>query len=93
MGDMADYYMDLAMEQEVEMEAHRHFEREAVENMDKSYMMGSLKWPTQFDGDILLSKMSGIHLINTVEFLKKKEQTEVRKTWIKLMSIEIEKRY
>jgi hypothetical protein len=92
MGDIADYYMDLAMEQDARMEADRHFEREAVENMEKSYMMGSLKWPTQFDGEILLSKMSGNHLINTVDFLKNKEQTEVRKTWIKLMTIEIEKR-
>ena len=92
MGDIADYYMDRAMEQDARMEADRHFEREAVEDMGKSYMMGSLKWPTQFDGEILLSKMSGNHLINCVDFLKNKKQTEVRKTWIKLMTIEIEKR-
>ena len=92
MGDIADYYMDLAMEQDVQIEADRHFEREALESMEKNYMLGSLAWPTQFDGDILLSKMDKQHLRNTVEFLQKKDKTEIRKMWIKLMLIEINKR-
>jgi hypothetical protein len=73
-------------------ERERMLERDTLEEMEKNYMLGSLAWPTQFDGNILLSKMDKQHLRNTVEFLQKKEENEVRKMWIKLMLIEVNNR-
>jgi len=82
-GDSAFMFGD-----EHEMEV----EKNSADSMEKSYMLGSLAWPTQWDGDILLSKMTKEHLRNTVEFLQRKEENEVRKMWIKLMLIEVNKR-
>ena len=60
--------------------------------MDRKYILGVLKWTTQFDGDILVSKMTKSHLTNTVKFLRRKKKKETTDKWIELLSYELEKR-
>lgn len=94
MGDIADYYMDIAMEQQAEWESQQHFRREAVEKVEKDYMMGVLKWKTQFDGKIMVTKMTHNHLVNTISFIKRAydKDNEVAQKWIEVLGYEIEKR-
>jgi hypothetical protein len=93
MGDMADYYMDLAMEQDCQDEADRHFEREALDKMDTDYMMGVLKWKTQSGVRIMVTKMTELHLVNTIEFVKRTfDNKEFKNKWVKLLGYELEKR-
>lgn len=94
MGDMADYYMELAMEQECKDEADRHFEREAVETMEKKYMMGVLKWTTSIGKRIMVTKMTELHIINSIEMIKKNNyiQGEISHKWVELLGYELEKR-
>lgn len=93
MGDIAEYYMDLAMQQDVEMEAENHFRRELIEKLDKDYMMGILKWNTQFDGKIMVTKMTKLHIENTINYIKRTyKNEEVSEKWIELLGYELEKR-
>lgn len=93
MGDIAEYYMDLAMQQDAEMEAENHFRRELIETMEKDYMMGVLKWNTQFDGKIMVTKMTKLHLENTINYIKRTyKNEEVSNKWIELLGYELEKR-
>ncbi len=93
MGDIADYYMDIAMEELAQFEAENHFRREAVEKMEKDYMMGVLKWNTQHDGKIMVTKMTEIHLENTIAYIKRTYKSEeVSEKWIELLGYELEKR-
>ena len=93
MGDIAEYYMDQMMSADAELEAIRYHERSYVDRIEKEYMMGSLKWKAQFDGDVLVSKMAGNHIINTIDFLGvKKGKSERRDKWLEIFNIEIEKR-
>ena len=91
MGDIADYYMDLAMQQDVEYEAERHFRKEYIDKIEREYVLGILKWTTKFEGRIRVSKMTESHLENTIKFLKRKNN-EVANKWIELLTIELEKR-
>ena len=95
MGDIADYYMDIAMQHQAEWESQQHFRMESVEKMEKLYMMGVLKWNTQNDGRIMVTKMTKNHLTNTIEFIKrnyKGSDNEIAKKWIELLNYELEKR-
>jgi len=75
-----------------EDEANRMMEESKVDRLEKEYMLGSLKWNTQFDGFILLSKMTEAHLMNTIDYLNRKEKSLTRDKWVELMMIELEKR-
>lgn len=92
MGDMADYYMDLAMQQDAEFEAERYHIQRRVEQMEKQYMMGVLKWNTQSQGKIMVTSMTKEHLENTIAFIKKGNNEEVSQKWIELLGYELEKR-
>lgn len=92
MGDMAEYYMDIAMQQEWEFEAEQEAIRRVVDEMERKYMLGSLKWETKDNGKILVSKMSEEHIKNVINFIGKDTKSEVLNKWIELLSIELEKR-
>ncbi len=92
MGDMADYYMDLAMQKESELEAERYHIQRRVEQMEKDYMMGVLKWNTQSHGKIMVTKMTKEHLENSIAFIKRGNNEEVSQKWIELLGYELEKR-
>lgn len=93
MGDVADYYMDLAMEQDTKIESNRHIEREKADKMSIDYAYGVLKWNTQFDGKVLVTKMTKEHLENTISFIKRTMKNgEISEKWIELLGYELEKR-
>lgn len=92
MGDMADYYMDLAMQQDAEFEAEYHHIHKRVEQMEKDYMMGVLKWNTQSHGKIMVTSMTKEHLENAIAFLKRGGSEEFGQKWIELLGYELEKR-
>lgn len=92
MGEMADCYMELAMQQEAEFEAECYFIQEQIKQMEKQYMMGVLKWNTQSGGRIMVTKMTKEHLENTIAFIKRGNNEEVSQKWIELLKIEIDKR-
>lgn len=94
MGNMADYYMDLAMEQDTKAEADRYFEREAVDTMEKHCMMGVLKWTTISGERIMVTKMTDAHIINSIGMIKRNDYPngEVSKKWVELLGYELEKR-
>ena len=94
MGEMADYYMDLAMEQEAKAEADRHFKREAVDTMEKYYMMGVLKWTTISGESLMVTKMTDIHITNSIEMIKRNDYPngDVSHKWVELLGYELKKR-
>jgi hypothetical protein len=93
MGDIADYYMDLAMEQDTKIESNRHIEQEKLDKMSIDYAYGVLKWNTQFDGKVLVTKMTKEHLENTIAFIKRTMKSgEISEKWIELLGYELEKR-
>lgn len=92
MGDIAEYYYDLAMEQEFAAHAERELLNQRLDEMEKSYMLGSLSWVTAGGEEILLSKMSIEHINNTIKFLERKEKSQIRNMWVKLLKIEVNKR-
>lgn len=90
---MADYYMDLAMEQEVEFEMECRDRQDKVEQMEKDYAYGVLKWNTQHNGPVLVIKMTKEHLENTIAFIKRTMASgEISEKWIELLGYELEKR-
>jgi len=92
-GDIADYYMDIAMEEQAEWETEQHLRREAIEKMEKDYMMGVLKWKTQHDGHINVTKMTKSHLENCIAFVKRTyKNEEISKKMVELLGYELEKR-
>lgn len=93
MGDMADYYMELAMEQDCKDEADRRLEQDAIDTMEKNYMMGVLKWKTLSGDKLMVTKMTELHLINAIQHVKKTNNNgEISKKWIELLGYELEKR-
>jgi hypothetical protein len=92
MGEIAEYYgRDLkreAAKEELEIERQHR----VVEEMERKYLTGVLKWETQFDGGILVSKMTDQHIINTIQYLKKKKPNYRREKWLELFYFELEKR-
>lgn len=92
MGDMADYYMDLAMQQDAELEAERYHIQRRVEQMEKDYMMGVLKW-NSLSGKIMVTSMTKEHLENSIKFINKAHHNEeISQKWIELLGYELEKR-
>jgi hypothetical protein len=92
MGDIAEYYMDLAMEQDAQWQAERYFIAEAVKNMEKKYMMGVLSWTTIEGEKILVQNLSDKHLENCIAFQKRKDKEEVGDKWLELLGYELKKR-
>lgn len=93
MGDMADYYMDLAMQYDAEFEAESKLRQERVEQIEKDYMIGILKWKTKSGSKIMVSKMTVEHLENSIEFIKRAHHDdEISQKWIEILGYELEKR-
>jgi|TARA_R110000851_G_scaffold270161_2_gene422833 hypothetical protein len=92
MGEMAEYYMDLAMEQEAEMEAEEYFRAEAIRGMERNYMMGVLLWTGNDGKSILVQDLGYKHLENCISFLKRMARGDVRGKWVELLGYEMTKR-
>jgi len=92
MGEMAEYHMDLAMEEQAKWEAENKLREDALEKMDKQYAMGNLKWKTQHDGRILVKKMTNEHINNCINMILKNDfpQGEISERWVEIFNIELE---
>lgn len=94
MGEIAEYYYDLAIEQDVKEYWDRKFEEDAIAQMEKHYMMGVLKWTTAAGEKIMVTKMSELHLENSIQMIKNNDYKngEISKKWVELLGYELEKR-
>ena len=92
MGDIADYYMPEMMLESMREEYERKKLDDYLNELERKYSLGALKWIKKDGEEILIQKMSQEHVMNTIEFLKKKKKTESRDKWIELLWYEFEKR-
>lgn len=67
MGDMADYYMDLALDAEWELERR-------AKDVYRFYEDGTLTWKTKDGNKLLISEMSDTHIVNSINMLIKKDK-------------------
>ncbi len=93
MGDMADYYADIAINQMGEEEALREFDRQRAKDTLEEYTMGIATWETNAGDEIMVVEMTDIHVKNCLEFMrKKKEKSDTTLAWIKIFRAEVIKR-
>lgn len=64
MGDMADYYADLALSEELKLEQKARKIREL-------YEQEKLIWTTRNGRQILINDMASSHIKNTINYLRK----------------------
>lgn len=85
MGDIADYYEEIAMMQMAEEES-------MIEELYKSYREGRLIWNTQNGDEILISKMTDSHVYNSIAYLKRQESSDYIVATIDILQQELIKR-
>lgn len=93
MGEIADYYMDLALEEQAKWEADQREREDTIKLMEKQYMMGVLKWGSM-NGPIMVTKMTDEHISNCIDMIKKNDypNDEISHKWVELLGYELEKR-
>jgi len=89
---MADWHMADAMIEAYKEELSANEIYEYAKKLEENYKLGILRWTTREGEGILLQKMTDEHVMNTIEFLKKKDKNEIRNKWIQLLEYEFEKR-
>lgn len=86
---MADYYADLAIEAEFELEAR-------AEEVYEFYKKGTLVWKTKTGEKILVNNMTDSHIKNSINFLIGKENYAYRGAYtsaiIDVLEMELKKR-
>lgn len=100
MGDIADYYADLAMQQEAEYEYHlehylEHYNDTHFSELFKKYQYRKLKWVTKDGQKILIQNMSDTHITNSINFLKRKltnNPTDWLEELINILELEVRNR-
>ena len=77
MGEMADYYADLAMEAEYHWEyKDTHYGDIHYKNLLREYMKGMLYWRKKDKNNILIQDMEDSHLLNSIRWIEN-QQIEV----------------
>jgi len=90
MGEMADYYADLAMQMEDNFEM---FNEEHHEDILKKYLKCKLFWTMKDGREILVQKMEGLHLNRTLAWLKSiKGDNLAVDEWIDVFELEHKER-
>jgi hypothetical protein len=95
MGEIADYYMDIAFEQEAMWEETKEALKDKARALKKNYKLGKAEWHTQAGDALKVDNMTDTHIKNCLAFLERKtelEKTPMTKTWIKIFKLEINKR-
>jgi hypothetical protein len=95
MGEIADYYMDLAMQQDAEYEALKHRLDGMATQVLEDYQMGVAEWTTKDNEMIPVIKMTKDHVQNCLKMMMKnnvKFKNPYRTAWIKIFKAEIKKR-
>jgi len=82
MGDIADYYADLAMQVEFELQQiDEYYNNIHFNDLLKEYVKGKLHWVTKDGQQILIKNMTDSHLLNSIKWLNKIKQY----TWVSEM--------
>lgn len=90
---MADYYMEKSMEAEWDAEIRYRARVSKAREIKDLYQSGVLFWETKDGSKIHTSAMTDSHLINTISWLKRKDEDDVLiNRWIEILEIEKLKR-
>jgi hypothetical protein len=95
MGEMADYYADLAIEAEYHWEyKDTHYGDIHYKNLLREYLKGMLYWRKKDGNHILIQDMEDSHLLNSISWIEKNNldhtcMVEMRE----ILLIEKQKRY
>jgi len=72
MGEMADYYADLAIEAEYHWEyKDTHYNGIHYKSLLMNYLKGELLWCTKDGNHILIQDMEDSHLLNSIRWIEK----------------------
>ena len=84
---MADYYMDLAMDAEFELE-------QRAKDVYRFYENGTLIWETKLGDKLLITEMSDKHIVNSINMLIKKDKylDKYTEAIVKVLRRELESR-
>lgn len=91
MGEIADFYADLAILYEGKDYYAEHFDDEIL----TLYLKKQLCWTTKDGQEILVQKMLDSHLINTINYLTRKDKIENNtaiREWLDVFNLEINER-
>lgn len=85
MGDIADWMLDQAMEQEARFIV---VQDEAAEHIKNLYLEHKLEWTTKAGDKINVIEMDKNHVYNTLNMLKRSQYSNSPKyqAWIKVLS-------
>jgi hypothetical protein len=92
MGDMADYYRDMSREWE-ELHSGDYYNGIHYKELLREYLKGKLMWVTKENEEILVGEMQNQHIINSRNYLIKKDSAnQSLMEWIDIFNMEIKKR-
>jgi fatty acid-binding protein DegV len=90
MGDMADYYRD---NEDCDIYNDEVFNNEYYEHIWVNYQKGKLHWTTKDGKRLLISNMEDSHILNTINHLKSKTESNLAvDEWLDVFSAEIKNR-
>lgn len=92
MGEIAEWMYNEALKQEAEINHENAEVKWAIDNINMEYNRGVLKWETKDGNKININDMTDKHIMNTIDFLKRKEQKPFVLEWIKILMFELEQR-
>ena len=92
MGEIADWMYNEALKQEAEANHEEAELKCAIDDLHRKYNRCALKWETKDGNRINIDNMTDKHLMNAINFLKRKEQKPIVSEWIKILMFELERR-
>lgn len=94
MGEMADYYADLATSEDWQDEHYDEYYNDVYyEDILNQYLKGKLHWVTKDNQQILIKDMTDSHLLNSIKWIDKNHLNRtVMKELKDILNMEKEKR-
>lgn len=89
MGEMAEYYYDLAIQEELSLE---YFMGEFYDDMFELYQNNLLSWETKQNKTIIVQDLKDSHLLNIIKMLKNVSDNLGREEYKRILNIEKNKR-
>lgn len=93
MGEIADWYEDIALSRELEYHFLQDELKQKAEKLLVSYSKNKAKWETKNGEKILVEKMEDSHIKNCLNLLAlQSEKSPLTNAWISIFKLEIKKR-